>query len=53
MEPLPPSIALVHEWFTPRSSGGSEQVVQQIDHLLERCGRRPDLFALVDELFQH
>ncbi|MEB3262386.1 MAG: glycosyltransferase [Cyanobacteriota bacterium] len=48
MEPLPPSIALVHEWFTPRSSGGSEQVVQQIDHLLERCGRRPDLFALVD-----
>jgi glycosyltransferase involved in cell wall biosynthesis len=48
MEPLPQSIALVHEWFTPRSSGGSELVVQQIDRLLEACGSRPDLFALVD-----
>ncbi|MEB3308280.1 MAG: glycosyltransferase [Cyanobacteriota bacterium] len=48
MNSLPQSIALVHEWFTPRSSGGSEQVVQQIDRLLEAGGSRPDLFALVD-----
>ena len=30
--------ALVHEWFSPRSVGGAELVVQQIDQLLQlRC----------------
>ncbi|MCP9915120.1 glycosyltransferase [Cyanobium sp. ATX 6F1] len=43
MHRLPAPIALVHEWFTPRSVGGSEQVVQALDPVL-----RPDLFALVD-----
>lgn len=43
MHRLPAPIALVHEWFTPRSVGGSEQVVRALDPLL-----RPDLFALVD-----
>ncbi|UPH91060.1 glycosyltransferase [Synechococcus sp. NB0720_010] len=37
-------IALVHEWFTPRSVGGSELVVQELDALLQQ----PQLFALVD-----
>ncbi len=35
--------ALVHEWFSPRSVGGAELVVQQLDQLLD-----PQLFALVD-----
>lgn len=43
MRTLPRSIALVHEWFTPRSVGGSEQVVQQLDRLLS-----PQLYGLVD-----
>ena len=43
MPSLPSRIALVHEWFTPRSVGGSEQVVREMDRLLE-----PDLFSLVD-----
>lgn len=37
-------IALVHEWFTPRSVGGSELVVQELDALLQQ----PQLFSLVD-----
>jgi len=45
---LPRRIALVHEWFTPRSSGGSEQVVQAIDALLTAVDRQPQLAALVD-----
>jgi glycosyltransferase involved in cell wall biosynthesis len=45
---LPSSIALVHEWFTPRSVGGSELVAQELDALLTQRGSRPDLFALVD-----
>jgi glycosyltransferase involved in cell wall biosynthesis len=48
MAELPGPIALVHEWFTPRSVGGSEQVVQQLDRLLTDQGSRPDLYALVD-----
>jgi len=44
MAHLPGPAALVHEWFTPRSVGGAEQVVQQFDALLER----PQLAALVD-----
>jgi glycosyltransferase involved in cell wall biosynthesis len=48
MAALPGPIALVHEWFTPRSVGGSEQVVRELDHLLDSRGRRPDLHALVD-----
>ena len=35
--------ALVHEWFSPRSVGGAELVVQQLDQLLD-----PQLFSLVD-----
>ncbi|MFN5220528.1 MAG: glycosyltransferase [Cyanobacteriota bacterium] len=48
MPPLPGPIALVHEWFTPRSVGGSELVVRELDRLLTARGRRPDLHALVD-----
>ena len=44
MPNLPGPAALVHEWFTPRSVGGAELVVQQLDDLLER----PQLAALVD-----
>ena len=35
--------ALVHEWFSPRSVGGAELVVREMDALLS-----PQLFALVD-----
>ena len=43
--PLPASpIALVHEWFTPRSVGGSELVVQALDRWLGQ----PHLHGLVD-----
>jgi glycosyltransferase involved in cell wall biosynthesis len=48
MTELPSRIALVHEWFTPRSVGGSEQVVREIDRLLGDERPPPDLFALVD-----
>jgi glycosyltransferase involved in cell wall biosynthesis len=48
MAAFPSPIALVHEWFTPRSVGGSEQVVEQLDRLLTRRGTPPELFALVD-----
>ena len=44
MASLPGPAALVHEWFTPRSVGGAELVVQQFDALLEQ----PQLAALVD-----
>ena len=45
---LPSPVALVHEWFTPRSVGGSELVAQQIDGLLLDQGLDPRLHALVD-----
>jgi glycosyltransferase involved in cell wall biosynthesis len=48
MTALPGPIALVHEWFTPRSVGGAEQVVRELDALLTSRGRRPQLYALVD-----
>jgi glycosyltransferase involved in cell wall biosynthesis len=48
MPALPGSIALVHEWFSPRSRGGAELVVQQLDHLLGEQGLTPQLYALVD-----
>jgi glycosyltransferase involved in cell wall biosynthesis len=41
-------IALVHEWFTPRSVGGAEAVVRELDRLLAEWGHSPRLFALVD-----
>jgi glycosyltransferase involved in cell wall biosynthesis len=44
MAQLPAPAALVHEWFTPRSVGGSELVVRELDQLLGQ----PPLFALVD-----
>ena len=45
---LPQRIALVHEWFSPRSVGGAEQVVQEVDSLLRNLGREPQLAALID-----
>ena len=45
---LPQRIALVHEWFSPRSVGGAEQVVQEVDALLQRLGCDPQLAALID-----
>jgi glycosyltransferase involved in cell wall biosynthesis len=45
---LPSRVALVHEWLTPRSVGGAEQVVDVIDQLLAARGCTPDLAALVD-----
>ncbi len=46
---LPRNIALVHEWFTPRSTGGAENVVQVIDDLLTEIASEPQLFSLVNE----
>ncbi len=46
---LPSNIALVHEWFTPRSTGGAENVVQVIDDLLTQITSQPELFSLVNE----
>ena len=46
---LPNNIALVHEWFTPRSTGGAENVVQVIDDLLTEIASQPELFSLVNE----
>jgi len=48
MRAFPGPIALVHEWFTPRSVGGSEAVVRELDRLLAEWGHSPRLFALVD-----
>ena len=45
---LPSNIALVHEWFTPRSAGGAENVVRVIDDLLSEISSQPDLFSLVN-----
>jgi glycosyltransferase involved in cell wall biosynthesis len=45
---LPGPVALVHEWFTPRSVGGAELVVRQCDALLAAAGTPPQLLALVD-----
>ena len=44
MSSLPGPSALVHEWFTPRSVGGAELVVRELDQLLGQ----PQLHALVD-----
>ena len=46
---LPNNIALVHEWFTPRSTGGAENVVQIIDDLLTQISSQPELFSLVNQ----
>lgn len=48
MTGLPSAIALVHEWFSPRSQGGAELVVRELDALLAQYGLRPALYALVD-----
>ncbi|KGG16251.1 MULTISPECIES: glycosyltransferase [unclassified Prochlorococcus] len=49
MNDLPKKIALVHEWFTPKSCGGAEQVVRSIDKIISSSlGVTPDLFSLVD-----
>jgi len=45
---VPKKTALVHEWFSPRSLGGAEKVVQAIDKLLFEFGTETDLFALVN-----
>ncbi len=46
---LPRNIALVHEWFTPKSKGGSENVVEVIDGLLTEIASQPELFSLINE----
>ena len=46
---LPSNIALVHEWFTPRSTGGAENVVKVVDDLLTEISSQPELFSLVNE----
>ena len=46
---LPTNIALVHEWFTPRSTGGAENVVQVIDEFLTQISSQPELFSLVNQ----
>ena len=46
---LPSNIALVHEWFTPRSVGGAENVVQVIDELITEISSQPELYSLVNE----
>ena len=46
---LPSNIALVHEWFTPRSTGGAENVVKVIDDLLTKIASQPELFSLVND----
>jgi len=48
MSSLPGPTALVHEWFTPRSVGGAELVVQELDQLLTQLQGPPQLHALVD-----
>ena len=45
---LPQRIALVHEWFLPRSVCGAEQVVQEVDSLLRSLGCEPQMAALID-----
>ncbi len=45
---LPNKILLIHEWFSPRSFGGAEQVVRAIDHIFTTAGRIVDFAALVD-----
>ena len=45
---FPQRIALVHEWFSPRSVGGAERVVEHIDSLLHGLGCEPQLAALID-----
>ena len=45
---LPQRIALVHEWFSPRSVGGAERVVQEVDSHLRNLGCEPQLAALID-----
>ncbi len=53
MAALPDSIALVHEWFSPRSRGGAELVVQEIDRVLAAHAAPPSLYALVDGESRH
>ena len=48
MNDIPKKIALVHEWFSPRSVGGAEQVVRIIDGLISSLGSSAEFSALVD-----
>ena len=48
MNDIPKKIALVHEWFSPRSVGGAEQVIRIIDGLISSLGSSAELSALVD-----
>ncbi len=45
---FPTRAALVHEWFSPKSVGGAEQVVRAIDELLVAIDIQPKLASLVD-----
>ena len=40
---MPLKYALVHEWLTPKATGGSELVVREILHHIDA-----DLYALID-----
>ena len=46
---FPSNIALVHEWFTKKSTGGAENVVEVIDELLTEIASQPELFSLVND----
>ena len=48
LDGLPDSIALVHEWCSPKSVGGAANVVKSIDQFLCENNLHPDLVALVD-----
>ena len=49
---LPQRIALVHEWFSPRSVGGAEQV-QELDSLLRSLGCAEGNQALEQPVLLH
>ena len=44
----PERVALVHDWLLPRSRGGAEQVVRELDGLLHGWAGQPALFSLVE-----
>ncbi len=44
---LPQRIALVHEWFSPRSVGAADQVAQVVESLLRSLGCEQQMAALM------
>ena len=45
---FPEKIAIVHDWFSPRSFGGAELVVKAVDEIFRSRNVMPDLACLVD-----